>query len=110
MRTTIVPSQITTVEDKIAGRLGLTQLLLLSATVFGASGIFVIFPPFFSYAVYKLVLIVSFAALCGLLAIRVKGKILLFWGTVLIRYNLRPRYYVFSNNSMHARDIVDRPA
>ncbi len=106
MRTTIVPAQITTVEDRIAGRLGLSQLLLLIGPVFGGSGIFVILPPFFNYAVYKLVLIVCVAVLCSLLAIRIKGKILLFWGMTLLRYNLRPRYYVFNKNSVHTRDVI----
>lgn len=108
MRTTIVPAQITTVEDRIAGRLGLSQLLLLIAPIFGGSAIFVILPPFFNYAVYKVVFIVCFAVLCGLLAIRFKGKILLFWCVVMLRYNLRPRYYVFNKNSAYARDL-DKP-
>lgn len=106
MRTTIVPAQITTVEDRIAGRLGLTQLLLLIMPVFGSSAIFVIFPPFFAYAVYKAVLITCVAVLCALLAIRIKGKILLFWVITLLRYNARPRYYLFNKNSTHTRDIV----
>lgn len=106
MRTTIVPAQITTVEDRIAGRLGLTQLLLLIAPIFGGSAIFVIFPPFFAYAVYKVVLITCVAILCALLAIRIKGKILLFWVITLLRYNARPRYYLFNKNSTHTREIV----
>lgn len=106
MRTTIVPAQITTVEDRIAGRLGLTQLLLLILPVFGGSAIFVIFPPFFAYAVYKAILITCVAVLCALLAIRIKGKILLFWVITLLRYNARPRYYLFNKNSTHTRDIV----
>lgn len=110
MRTTIIPAQITTVEDRIAGRLGLSQLLLLILPVFGGSGIFVILPPFFNYAVYKLVLIVCITVLCGLLAIRIKGKILLFWGITLLRYNLRPRYYVFNKNNTHTRDVVAQAA
>jgi hypothetical protein len=106
MRTTIVPAQITTVEDKIAGRLGLSQLLLLIAPVFGGSAIFVVLPPFFHYAAYKVVLIVCMAALSGLCAVRIKGTILLFWMIVLSRYNLRPRYYVFNKNSVHTREIA----
>lgn len=106
MRMTIVPAQITTVEDRIAGKIGLSQLLLLISPVFGGSSIFVILPPFFAYAVYKAVLITCVAVLCGLLAIRIKGKILLFWAITLLRYNLRPRYYLFNKNSTHARDIV----
>lgn len=106
MRTTIVPAQVTTVEDRIAGRLGLTQLLLLITPIFGGSAIFVILPPFFAYATYKVVLITCVAALSALLAIRIKGKILLFWMITLLRYNVRPRYYLFNKNSVHAREIV----
>lgn len=106
MRTTIVPSQVTTVEDRIAGRLGLSQLLLLVAPIFGGSAIFVILPPFFNYAPYKAVFIVCVASLSALLAIRIKGKILLFWAITLIRYSARPRYYLFNKNSAHTREIT----
>jgi hypothetical protein len=105
MRTTIVPAQVTTVEDKIAGNLGISQLLLLTMPIFGGSLLFVGLPPFFSYATYKVVVIVCFAVLCGTLAIRIKGKILLFWGIVILRYNLRPRYYVSDRNHIHLREI-----
>lgn len=106
MRSTVVPAQVTTVEDRIAGSLGLSQLLLLTVPVFGGSALFVILPPFFSYAVYKVVIIVCFAVLCGLLAIRIKGKILLQWLIAIIRYNSRPRYYVYDKNDAHMRDIT----
>ena len=104
MRSTIVPAQITTVEDKIAGNLGLSQLLLLVTPIFGGSALYVALPPFFDYAVYKLVIIVCFAVLCGLLAIRVKGKILLHWVTIISSYNLRPKYYVFDKKSVYLRE------
>lgn len=106
MRSTVVPAQITTVEDKIAGSLGLSQLILLTVPIFGGSALFVFLPPFFNYATYKVVLITVFATLCGLLAIRIKGKILLLWGVVLLRYNSRPRYYVFNKNDAHLRDTA----
>lgn len=106
MRSTVVPAQITTVEDKIAGSLGLSQLILLTVPIFGGSALFVFLPPFFNYATYKVVLITVFAALCGLLAIRIKGKILLLWGVVLLRYNSRPKYYVFNKNNMHLRETA----
>jgi len=106
MRTTVVPAQITTVEDRIAGSLGLTQVMLLIAPVFGGSALFVILPPFFNYAAYKVGLVVLLALLCGLLAVRVKGKILLLWAVVLLRYNARPMYYVFNKNSLHTREVA----
>lgn len=106
MRSTVVPAQITTVEDKIAGSLGLSQLILLTVPIFGGSALYVLLPPFFNYAVYKIVFITCFTALCALLAIRIKGKILLFWLIALLRYNLRPRYYLFNKNDTHLRDTA----
>ncbi len=104
MKTTVVPAQVTTVEDKIAGNLGVSQLLLLTVPVFGGSALFVVLPPFFSYSTYKVVLIVCIAVICGTLAIRIKGTILLLWAVILLRYNLRPRYYVFDKNDTHLRE------
>lgn len=104
MRTTVIPAQITTVEDKIAGSIGFTQLLLLITPVFLGSALFVILPPFFAYATYKLVVIVCVAAICGVLAIRVRGRILLLWLITLLRYNLRARYYVIDKNDTYLRE------
>ncbi|HSX06312.1 MAG TPA: PrgI family protein [Candidatus Saccharimonadia bacterium] len=105
MRTTIVPAQVTTIEDRIIGRVSLSQLMLLTVPIFGGSAIFVALPPFFNYATYKVILIVCIAAVCTLLAVRVKGKIIISWLTTLVRYNVRPRYYVFDKNSSYARDV-----
>lgn len=103
MRTTVVPAQVTTVEDKIVGQLGLSQMLLLTIPIFGGSAAFVILPPFFSYAIYKIVIIFCLVVISGLLAIRIKGKILLTWIIIALSYNFRPRYYVFNKNTEHLR-------
>lgn len=105
MRTTTVPAQITTVEDKVAGELSLIQLLLLVAPIFGGAAIFVVLPPFFASSPYKIVIIVCLAVLFAMLAIRIKGKIVLTWLLILTRYNTRPRYYLFNKNDTHLRDI-----
>lgn len=105
MRSTVVPAQVTTVEDKIAGSLGLSQILLLTVPIFGGSALYVLLPPFFNYSVYKIGIIVCFAAACGLLSIRIKGKILLFWLVIILQFKLRPRYYVFDKNSTYLREI-----
>lgn len=109
MRSTIIPAQVTTVEDKIAGNLGVTQLLLLTAPIFGGSALFVVFPPFFGYAVYKVVLIVCLMVLSGMLAIRIKGRIVLHWLIILSGYMMRPKYYVFDKNDNYLR-ASDAPA
>jgi len=40
-----------------------------------------------------------------MLAIRIKGKIVLTWLQILARYNTRPRYYLFNKNDTHLRDV-----
>jgi hypothetical protein len=103
MKTTIVPAQVTTVEDKIAGNLGFTQLLLLVTPVFLSGALFAIFPPFLKIAGYKLVIAAVLALICMSLAIRIRGKIVLTWVTVISRYNFRPRYYLFNKNDPYLR-------
>jgi len=105
MKTTIVPAQVTTVEDKIAGNLGVSQLLLLIAPLFGGGLIFAFLPAFFGYETYKVVLTVLLGAVCGVCAIRIKGKILLWWVVIIFRYNWRPKYYLFDKNDMHMRAV-----
>jgi len=104
MKVAVVPAQVTTVEDRIAGNLGLSQLLLLTAPVFGGSALYVALPPTFHSAAYKLAVMATLALVCSVLAIRIKGKIILLWLVVLLRYNLRPRYYVFDKRSLHGRE------
>ena len=104
MKVTVVPAQVTTVEDRIAGNLGMSQLMLLAAPIFGGSALYIILPPSLHSATYKLVAVGILAVLSCLLAIRVRGKIVLLWLIVLLRYNLRPRYYIFDKHSLHGRE------
>lgn len=106
MKSTVVPAQITTVEDKIAGNLSLSQLLLLVTPAFIGCAIYVILPPFLDMAAYKAVLMAIVLTAFALLAIRIKDKILLQWALIILRYNVRPRYHVFDKNSSHLRDVA----
>jgi PrgI family protein len=108
MKTTIVPAQITTVEDKIAGGLSLSQVLLLVAPVFIGAAIFIVLPPSLEVMAYKVTLISVIVVLFCALAIRIKGRILLLWAVIIARYNLRPRYHVFNKNDMHLRDATTK--
>mgnify|MGYP001571257725 CR=1 FL=1 len=96
MKQTVVPAQVTTVEDRIVGNLGISQMVLLALPVLTAGIVFTVLPPALHIALYKLLFLVLFAVLCATLAIRVKGKIVLFWIIVRVRYNLRPQYSVFN--------------
>jgi hypothetical protein len=107
MKQTVVPAQVTTVEDRIVGNLGISQMVLLSMPVLAAGIVFTVLPPALHVALYKLMFLVPFAALCAALSIRIKGKIVLFWIVVRIRYNLRPQYYVFNKNTTANRQLYD---
>lgn len=104
MKVTVVPAQVTTVEDKIMGSLGLNQLLLLILPVFIGGGCYVFLPPFSEFHPYKYVFMGIVALLCSILAIRIKGKIVANWIVILLHYNLRPKLYVFNKNTTLYRE------
>lgn len=103
MKTTVVPAQVTTVEDKVAGNLSFTQLLLLVTPVFIDGAIFTLLPPLFNFSILKLVIGIAVALMCMTLAIRIKGKILLSWIVVIATYKLRPKFYLYNKNNMYLR-------
>lgn len=104
MKVTVVPAQVTTVEDRVAGNLSFSQLILFAIPVFGGSLLYAILPPFMGAGLYKIVFIAIFAFICTVLAIRIKGKIILLWLITLLRYRLRPRRYVFNKNTSVSRE------
>lgn len=106
MRSQVIPAQITTVEDKIAGNFSITQIMLLLLPVLITSFIYAFLPPNMSFVLYKLTLAMIFTILNVTLAIRVKGRIIASWLIVLFRYNLRPKYYVYNKNSVTQRKII----
>lgn len=103
MRRTVVPAQVTTVEDKVAGRLSLQQLVMLTAPIFLGCIIYVILPPFFEFEPYKIVIIVSIFAIFATLAVRIKERLLIEWIGVFVHYNQRPRFYVYNKNDNYLR-------
>jgi hypothetical protein len=103
MRATAIPAQITTVEDRIVGSLNLSQLLLLATPIFGGGLLYAMSPPMLAVSAYKILLLALFTGIGGILAIRIKGMIVLHWVAILFRYWQRPRYYVFDKHSMHGR-------
>lgn len=105
MKTTVVPAQITTVEDKIAGSLTFVQIMLLVIPLILGSTLYAIIPPKIHLTTLKLVLIAMQFSFFGLLAIRIRGKILADWLITILRYSLRPRIYVFTKNDLLSRDI-----
>lgn len=105
MKVQRIPAQITTVEDKIAGNISLTQIALFIVPVFWAMIIFTLFTPIMDLALYKLPVIIIPSLLVLTLAIRIKGKLILNWLIVLITYNTRAKYYIFDKNDMYLRTL-----
>lgn len=105
MKTVVIPAQITTVEDKIAGNFNITQIMLLMTPVFWAVLVYIVFPPSLNLSLYKAPLILIIATICIALAIRIKEKVVLSWVIVLLRYNLRPKYYLLNKNDSYLRTI-----
>lgn len=105
MKSTVVPAQITTVEDKIAGNLSVTQLMLLIAPVLLTGLTFTILPPMLQLTAYKMVVVALFGLTCITLAIRIKGDLLLHWMITIAKYNLRPAIHVLDKNDDYLRYI-----
>jgi|JI10StandDraft_1071094.scaffolds.fasta_scaffold261175_3 hypothetical protein len=103
MKQTVVPAQVTTVEDKIAGNISFTQMLLLVTPVFFGGLSFILLPPFLKYSPYKVAIWALIAIVFITLAIRIKGRLVMDWIVVKGRYNLRPTYYIYNKNSTTGR-------
>lgn len=104
MKTTVVPAQVTTVEDRIIGKLGFAQVVFLMIPVFLSAGVFTLLPPVMNGALYKYVLMALSLIVCGILSVRIKGKIIALWLVTVLRYSLRPKYYLFDKNTTAFRD------
>lgn len=104
MKTTVVPAQVTTIEDRIMGSLGFSQLMLLIIPVFIGAGLYVLLPPFTGGSLYKYIVIGLVALFSCILAIRIRGKIVALWLMLILRYNLRPKFYLFNKNTAAFRD------
>jgi len=107
MKVTVVPAQVTTVEDRIMGNLSMQQVILLAVPVFGGSMLFAALPPFMGGAMYKYIMLGLLALICVVLSIRIKSKILLLWAVTILKYNLRPAHYVFDKNTLSNREVID---
>lgn len=108
MKVTVVPAQVTTVEDKITGNLSLSQIALFCVPVFGGSLLYAALPPSMGYMLYKLIIIGVVSLIALGLSIRIKGKIVLQWLFILLRFHARPRLYLFTKNTtLHREDYPE---
>jgi hypothetical protein len=106
MKTTVVPAQITTVEDRIAGNLTFTQIILLIFPLITSAALYSALPPHNGLGALKISLIALQFCFFGSLALRIKGKVVMDWLLVYLRFSLRPRIYVFTKNDPTCRDVA----
>ena len=106
MKTTTVPAQVTTVEDTIVGSISFTQLLLGLMSVFMVATIYILLPAHMKFTLYKVPLIALSFLSCGILAIRFKGKLILEWLMLVMKFNSRPAIYLHNKNDIYLRSVI----
>ncbi len=94
MRSTIVPAQITSVEDKITSFLNLKQIVILIINLVLIMVQFLVIPPFVKFSLLKVLLALILSALLIPLTFKYKEIILLDHLVLIISYKLRPKTYV----------------
>lgn len=107
MKRSIVPAQITTVEDRVLGNLTPYQAALISLPLIFGVLFYAALPPHFHLKLYKIILIGGLELIGAILSIRVDDQMLVFWLITRLRYNLRPRYYVYDKNDTYLRNMSD---
>lgn len=104
MKSTVVPAQITTVEDKIAGSLTFIQIILLVFSLIFGTGIYGLVSPKLHLTTVKIILMATQFIIFGSLAIRYHGRIIADWLVIYLRYKVRPRVYIYSKNDPIGRE------
>jgi hypothetical protein len=108
MRISAIPAQVTTVEDRIVGNLNFKQVILLIAPLFNSILLFFSLPKFGFINLYKVILILIFAVISGILAIRIKDRLVIEWVILRLRYHSRPRIYKFSQNELNEDELLNK--
>lgn len=104
MRISIVPAQITTLEDKIAGNVSVQQAALLGVPILFGFIIALLSPPSGQFVAYKIAIVFGLFLVCGSLAIRIKDRIVAQWLKLFVIYSARPLRYVYDKNSTYLRN------
>lgn len=64
------------------------------------------FPPELNFALYKIILFFVIGIFSGTLAIRIKEKMIISWLIILLRFVVRPKYFIFNKNDLTEREII----
>lgn len=105
MKRSIVPAQITTVEDRVLGNLTPYQAALISLPLVFGVVFYAMLPPHFHLKMYKIGIIAGLELIGAILSIRVNDQMLIFWLITRLKYNMRPRYYIYDKNDAYLRNV-----
>ncbi len=94
MRSTIVPAQITSVEDKITSFLNLKQIVILIINLVLIMIQFLVIPPFVKFSLLKVLFSLILSVLIIPLTFKFQEIILLDHLILIVSYKLRPKIYV----------------
>ena len=89
----------------IAGSLSLNQLILHPVAAILHVLLLSLLPAFMELSLYKVVLSIICFSVSSSMAIRIRGELVMARLMRRIRYNLRPRYYVYNQNDQYLREI-----
>lgn len=106
MKSTVVPAQITSVEDRIMGNFTFAQVLLLIVPLLVGTVLYVGIAPHSHFSILKVSLILIQFAFFGGLGLRINGKIMAQWLVIYATFYRRPRFYRFTKNDLAFRDVV----
>ncbi len=102
MRVSVIPAQITNVEDKITSSLSITQIIILILALLISFFIYLVIPPFLKFSLLKLIPSIILSGSISVLAIRRRDQNLVLNYLILyLSFLLRPRIYVLTPSSKY---------
>lgn len=105
MRISVVPAQITSVEDKIVADVSIQQAILLGSPILFGFIITSVFPPSGEFVTYKIAAVLVLFFMFSPLAIRIDDRIIIQWLKIILIYCIRPHHYIHNKNSIYLRNI-----
>ncbi|HSX47555.1 MAG TPA: PrgI family protein [Patescibacteria group bacterium] len=101
---TIVPAQVTTVEDKVAANLTVKQLFILIIATITDLLIFILIPTYFKLTIFKICLILSLSLIALVAILKIKDDLVLNWLILLSKYYLRPKIIIYTKKDICFRE------
>jgi hypothetical protein len=94
MRVSIVPAEMTSIQDKIIGDLNMNQVILLSTPLIFTILVYLFIPPFSKLSLLKIIVCSISIISLAILSIKIDGKIFLEHLKILNSFFNRPRIYL----------------